>query len=150
MGRKVNIVVDASGSMIEDDKNVVVEYLLNGIVNTIQSSKFNHVEFKLYQWGKETKQIKDIEKIKLKFAGKAGVEGLEILGHLIDKDEVVLLISDGNIERGERKKIEKLAENIITIYVGIDANKALLRDISTNKVVYSVMDFMQALFDAQK
>ena len=36
MGKMVNIVVDASGSMAEDDKNAVVKYLLIGISHAVE------------------------------------------------------------------------------------------------------------------
>ena len=84
MNKIVNIVVDASGSMAEDDKNGVVKYLLNGINNII--------EYKV--------QLKD------------------------------------------------LSTNIITIFIGLDANRAILKDIATENVVYSVTDFVQVIFDA--
>ena len=41
-----------------------------------------------------------------------------------------------------------MSENIIPVFVGIDANRTMLQDIATERVVYSVTDFMQAIYDA--
>lgn len=149
MEKVVNIIVDASGSMCEDEKNAVVKYLLNGISSAKRNFSIEQeISFNLFQWGKETKQIADIEKAKIIFEGKSDLKGLDEIGKIIDKQDSVLFISDGNLEISEKKKLKELSDNILTIYVGVDANKAVLQDISTNKVVYSVVDFMQALFDA--
>ena len=40
-----------------------------------------------------------------------------------------------------------MSVNIIPIFVGIDANRTILQDIATEKVVYSVADFMQAVYE---
>lgn len=148
MKKVINIIIDSSGSMAEDDKNTVVKYLINGICNASRNYITEDMSFNLFQWGKETKQIDDIEKAKLDFVGKANISGLEKIGQLINKEEAVLFVSDGNFGRLEKQRIINLSNNILSIYVGIDANKKVLKDISTNKEVYSVMDFMQALFDA--
>lgn len=149
MEKVINIIVDASGSMGEDEKNAVVKYLLNGISSARRSNSLGQeVLFNLFQWGKETKQIEDIEKAKISFEGKNDVRGLDELGKIIDKQDSILLISDGNFEISEKQKMKELSNNILPVFVGVDANRAVLQDISTNKVIYSVVDFMQALFDA--
>ena len=60
MSKIVNIVVDASGSMAEDDKNAVIKYLLNGICNVMGTPDFDSIEFALYQWGQESKKIENL------------------------------------------------------------------------------------------
>lgn len=79
MNKIVNIVVDASGSMAEDDKNGVVKYLLNGINNIIETNLFDDVKFILYQWGQEIKKFENFEKAKIEFAGGSNSLGLEEL-----------------------------------------------------------------------
>lgn len=150
MSKTVNILVDASGSMAEDDKNAVVKYLLNGISNVIESSEFQDIEFAFYQWGKTSKKIDSLEKAKIEFAGKSSMSGLEELKKMIDENDPMLLISDGNFNSGEKTHIKKLSVNIIPIFVGIDANRAMLKDIATERVVYSVTDFMQAIYNICK
>lgn len=145
--KSINIIVDTSGSMAEDEKNAVVKYLLNGISSAIRNNSLD-VSLSLFQWGIETKQIDSIERAKLCFAGRNGIDGLEELSSWINNQESIILISDGNFESDVKKKIKELSNNILPIFVGIDANRTILQDISTNKRVYSVVDFVQALFDA--
>lgn len=148
MAKDINIIVDASGSMIEDGKNTVIKYLINGICSAKRNGIFGDTSFKLFQWGEETKEIYDMEKAKINFSGKSKAEELKKINELINKRDAILFISDGNIESKEKNAIKKLSNNITTIYVGIDSNKKILKDISSNKVVYSVMDFVQAIIDA--
>lgn len=144
MNKKVNIVVDASGSMTEDDKNTVVRYILNGINNIKGKEEFEDYSFELFQWGESTKKIDDMEKGKIEYRGRAQRKGLMELDKLLD-DGAILLISDGNIEREEKKILKESSRKIVPICVGVDANRALLQDISTEKIVYSVVDLLQAI-----
>lgn len=145
--KSINIIVDASGSMAEDDKNAVVKYLLNGISNVIRNN-LSDVSLSLFQWGIETKQIDSIDTAKICYAGRNGVDGLEKISSRINNQEPIILISDGNFESDVKEKIKELSNIILPVFVGLDANRTVLKDISTNKRVYSVVDFVQALFDA--
>lgn len=147
MSKIVNIVVDASGSMAEDDKNAVVKYLLNGISNIMDTSDFSDVEFALYQWGQTSKKIESLEKAKIEFVGKSTLSGLEELKQMIDKNQTMIFVSDGNFNSGDKAHIKKMSANIIPIFVGIDANRTMLQDIATERVVYSVTDFVQVIYD---
>lgn len=148
MNKIVNIVVDASGSMAEDDKNGVVKYLLNGINNIIETNLFDDVKFILYQWGQEIKKYENFEKAKIEFAGGSNSLGLEELKKLLSKDQTIIFISDGNFDLEYKVQLKDLSTNIITIFIGLDANRAILKDIATENVVYSVTDFVQVIFDA--
>lgn len=148
MNKIVNIVVDASGSMAEDDKNGVVKYLLNGLNNIIETNLFDDVKFILYQWGQEIKKFENFEKAKIEFAGGSNSLGLEELKKLLSKDQTIIFISDGNFDLEYKVQLKDLSTNIITIFIGLDANRAILKDIATENVVYSVTDFVQVIFDA--
>lgn len=150
MGKIVNIVVDASGSMAEDDKNAVVKYLLNGISNVTELTDFRDVDFVLYQWGQTSKKIESLEKAKIEFAGKSQVSGLEELTQMIDENQPLIFISDGNFNSGDKASIKTLSKYIVSIFVGIDANRAILQDISTEGIVYAVTDFVQAIYETCK
>ncbi|MDU2569002.1 MAG: VWA domain-containing protein [Veillonella sp.] len=147
MSKIVNIVVDASGSMAEDDKNAVIKYLLNGICNVMGTPDFDSIEFALYQWGQESKKIENLEKAKIEFAGNSSLSGIEELKQMIDENQTMIFVSDGNFNSGDKVQIKKMSVNIIPIFVGIDANRSILKDIATEKVVYSVTDFMQAIHE---
>lgn len=148
MNKIVNIVVDASGSMAEDDKNGVVKYLLNGINNIIETNLFDDVKFILYQWGQEIKKFENFEKAKIEFAGGSNSLGLEEIKKILSKDQTIIFISDGNFDLEYKVQLKDLSTNIITIFIGLDANRAILKDIATENVVYSVTDFVQVIFDA--
>ena len=148
MNKIVNIVVDASGSMAEDDKNGVVKYLLNGINNIIETNLFDDVKFILYQWGQEIKKFENFEKAKIEFAGGSNSLGLEEIKKLLSKDQTIIFTSDGNFDLEYKVQLKDLSTNIITIFIGLDANRAILKDIATENVVYSVTDFVQVIFDA--
>lgn len=45
--KNINIIVDASGSMGEDEKNAVVKYLLNGM-SSVQKNKSLDISLSLY------------------------------------------------------------------------------------------------------
>lgn len=150
MNKIVNIVVDTSGSMAEDDKNAVVKYFLNGIVNILKTSEFDNIDFILYQWGEESKKIESLQNAKLEFKGKASITGIEILQQYIDRNQSVIFVSDGNLSKQEKVGIRDLSVNILPIFVGIDANKAILKEIATKNLVYSIPDFMQCVYDASR
>lgn len=150
MNKIVNIVVDTSGSMAEDDKNAVVKYFLNGIVNIHETSEFDNIDFVLYQWGEESKKIESLINAKLEFKGKASISGIEILRQHIDRNQSVIFVSDGNLSKQEKAGIKELSVNILPIFIGIDTNKAVLKEIATEKVVYSIPDFMQCVYDASR
>jgi hypothetical protein len=150
LGKIINIVVDTSGSMTEDDKNGVVKYLLNGINNISETTDFKNIEFILYQWGSISKKIGNIDKAKLEFAGRGTIEGLDELSKMIDDNQALIFISDGNFTLKETEKIKKLSKSIVSIFIGVDANRLMLQKVSSEKIVYSVTDFVQAIYDIYK
>lgn len=150
MNKKINIVVDSSGSMSEEDKNAVVKYLLNGISNVMELSDFHGVEFELYQWGKNSKKLGCLNNVKIEFTGRATIEGLNVLSQTIDENQPIIFISDGNFEVENINILQNMSNDIIPVFVGTDANRVLLKEVAANKVIYSVTDFMQALYEARK
>lgn len=149
MSKIINIVVDASGSMAEDDKNAVVKYLINSICNIKQTSEFCDVEFVLFQWGNNSVKFENIEKAKLEFKGKTSYDDFAPIEGEIEYENPMILISDGGFSRNDKLKIEKLSRQILPIFIGIDANRSILKDIATDKVVYSATDLMQVLVEAK-
>lgn len=149
MIKEINIIVDASGSMMEDDKNAVVKYLLNGICNVKKSQDFLGVEFVLYQWGEKSIKHESIEKAKVEFAGKALLDGLKMIAGSIVDTVPLILVSDGGFSSDAKTYLKKMSKRIIPIFVGNDADRAMLQAVSTDNVVYSIADFMQALSEAK-
>ena len=149
MGKVINVVVDASGSMVEDDKNAVVKYLINGICNIRKSADYEDIEFVLYQWNNNSFKFDDFEKAKIEFKGKSSFEDLISIENEIDVNCPLILVSDGGFSYTDKNQIVKLSRKIIPIFVGIESNRSILKDIATDKVVYSVADFVEALDEAR-
>lgn len=149
MRKTVNVVIDVSGSMAEDGKDTVVKYLLNGISGS-QRTVFadDELHFYFYTWGKCAESIPSEMAAKISFGGKADVSGLEKLKELMDASIPLIFISDGNFEKKCIEKIKSMSYNILPIFIGTDENISRLEEISSNKMVYSVVDFVQAICDA--
>ena len=92
-------------------------------------------------------KIENFEKAKIEFAGKSPLSGLEELKKMIDENQTMIFVSDGNFNSADKVQIKKMSVKIIPIFVGIDANRTILQDIATENVVYSVTDFMQAIYE---
>ena len=107
MGKVINVVVDASGSMAEDDKNAVVKYLINGICNVKQEALYRDTQFVLFQWNSASVKFDDMEKAKIEFRGRSSFEDLEPIIDEIDSDSSIILISDGGFGNNEKNKIRK-------------------------------------------
>ena len=95
-----------------------------------------------------TGPLANLENAKIEFSGKASKSELSTLRPLIDENQPLIFISDGNFNSEEKNSIKTLSHFIVPIFVGVDADRASLQNISTEGIVYSVPDFMQALFDA--
>ena len=69
---------------------------------------------------------------------------------MIDDNQALIFISDGNFTLKETEKIKKLSKSIVSIFIGVDANRLMLQKVSSEKIVYSVTDFVQAIYDIYK
>ena len=57
----VHVIVDASGSMVEDSKRGIVKYILVGMEHVHQWTNFSSCEYKVYQIGEKTGYIGTLE-----------------------------------------------------------------------------------------
>lgn len=144
--KKINVIIDTSGSMAEDGKNAVVKYLINCIMNLKENPDFSDYSFDYYQWGYDSGKINNIESYKFSYSGKIDDKLTPLLENM-NKDERLLLISDGNLEKKQKELLKKMECRKYSVFIGADANKSLLRDISTNKKVYSGVDILQVIKD---
>lgn len=105
------IVIDTSGSMMEDGKKSVIMYIINAIRNTLTEKP------KIYTWDKEIKPFSG----KLKFGVTNDSSSLL---SFFDKhnDEPVLLITDGCFSSNIKSIIKKHSKKLVCILVGIDSN----------------------------
>ena len=119
------IIIDTSGSMMEDGKKSVIMYIINTIRNTLEE------ELSIYLWDKEIKQFSG----KLEFGVKNDPASL---ANFLDKyyDEPVILITDGCFS----SYIKSIIKKIVCILVGIDSNIITLQKIIGADNVYEASD----------
>lgn len=141
MSMKINVVIDTSGSMAEEDKNAVIKYVLN----TICGLDLGNVEFSFFQLGTQTKKLENITKEKLMFGGAFRGSAIDELKAILENEAPIILLSDGNIETDIKSKLFSIENDIIPVWIGMDANIACLEAIAKDKRVYSVPDVMQAV-----
>lgn len=105
------ILIDTSGSMMEDGKKSVIMYVINTIKNTLS------VEPTVYTWDKEIKP----------FSGKIefGISNdSSSISSFFDEhnDEPIVLITDGCFSSNIKSIIKKHSLKIVCILVGIDSS----------------------------
>lgn len=143
--KMINIVIDSSGSMQEDDKNAVIKYLLSSINNAKYMGDLKNIRFDFFCLGTNTFKMK--EETKIKFSGDINLENISKLKDIINMEYSTILISDGNLDTKVKEEIKKIFKNLFCIYIGIDANLNILKYISSTNKVYSVIDIFQLLDD---
>ena len=142
----VHIIIDASGSMIEDSKNGIIKYMLTGMKHIHARNSTSNTEYKVYQWGRKTAYLgtlADYEKVL--YEGNVTEEGVNILLDLIPKEDTILLLSDGNISEKEGALLKSAFENIFSIAVGADADLYSLEDICNRARVYYPIDYIKIM-----
>lgn len=105
------ILIDTSGSMMEDGKKSVIMYVINTIRNTLPE------EPSVYTWDKEIKPFSG----KLEFGT---TNSLGTFSSFLDEhnDEPLLLITDGCFSSNIKSIIKKHSKKLVCILVGIDSN----------------------------
>lgn len=117
------ILIDTSGSMMEDGKESVIMYVLNTIKNTLT------VEPTVYTWDKEIKP----------FSGKIefGISNdSSSISSFFDEhnDEPIILITDGCFSSNIKSIIKKHSLKIVCILVGIDSSiVSMQRTVGVNR-----------------
>lgn len=141
----INIVIDSSGSMQEDDKNAVIKYLLISINNSKYMEDLKNINFEFFCLGTNTFKMK--EESKIEFSGDINLEKVNKLKDIINTEYTTILISDGNLDNEVKKEIKKIFENLFCVSIGIDSDLNVLKYISSSNKVYSVVDIFQLLND---
>lgn len=138
----VNVLVDASGSMVENGKESVVKYLIYAINGYANEDK--RIFIKLFQWGNGIKEIESISKVELG-EGRASEEVAVFLrDHSGDKN---LIITDGGFTRETKNGIRNIPDkkNIYYVGVGCDCNMPSLRNVADSERIYLAQDAIVCL-----
>ena len=112
MTRMVNIIIDASGSMGDDEKNNIIEYIFPNVKNMLKDY------INIFSWNNE---IKKVEKLKdISYIGKTNIK--ELLSFVeSNNEEYNLIFSDFNYSSSEFKRIYN--DKVFYIGIGFDRKK---------------------------
>lgn len=140
MPKYLNVLIDTSGSMVEDCKNAVVKYLLNAI-----TSYDGIVVTNCYLVGNQCIKVEDMSGLKITYGGQMKATAINDYFREISAQENTLLISDGCFDYDTEKSISKQRDNVVCIAVGEDAMLNNLQHCSKNKKVYLAEDVNAAI-----
>lgn len=138
----VNVLVDASGSMVENGKEAVVKYLLYAINGYANEDK--RLFIKLFLWGSSLKEIESISKAEL----GEGRASEEVAGFLRDHSkDMNLVITDGGFTRETKNGIRNILDRKDIYYVGVgcDCNMPSLRNVADSEHIYLAQDVIACL-----
>ena len=134
--KQIQIVVDVSGSMLEDGKSSVVKYLLFAAERLC--GQFG-LEPQLWQWGQEVAPLESAEQ--LVFSGRADERAL--LGFLEGRGAAAVL-SDGAFSSRALQQMKEL-EHVHILAVGGDCGLPQLRKYAGAGKVFPAADLTACL-----
>ena len=130
---RLHIIFDASGSFCEPGKKHMLNYLGNTAMN-LSFMSWARVEFVFYTWNDELCEVEDVATIPTE-----GIADTNVLCNFLSKltdNEAVILITDGNFENTDKKKLKKVAnwlgKRFAVVAAGYDAAKVQLQSLSNN------------------
>lgn len=141
---KVNVLIDASGSMTENGKISIMKYVINAVEGYSAEEESIDLSLYLYQWGDSIEHISNVGE----FRSKEGtVEGDVIKFVSEHSKEAVLIISDGGFSRKMKREFRQLQtrENIYFVGVGCDCNFPAIRSLTDDKNVFRAQDIITCL-----
>lgn len=114
---KVFLLIDASGSMIENEKSSILMYIYRPFKKIIGDRLL------AYSWGDEIKEISKVSELKMQ--GKINNETTEKFLNNLEENSHLVIMSDGSFETDIFKKLEKKV-NIYFVGIGSDVDKKIL------------------------
>lgn len=123
------ILIDTSGSMMEDGKRSVIMYVLNTIKNIAAG------EPEIYLWSSEIKP----------FCGKMEFGAANDLNSISDflslhKDKPILIITDGCFPQRIKSVLKEHSGNLVFIIVGVDSSVTALQKLFGANNVFEAAD----------
>ncbi|EFG29619.1 VWA domain-containing protein [Fusobacterium periodonticum] len=114
---KVFLLIDTSGSMIENEKSSILMYIYRPFKTIIGDRLL------AYSWGDEIKEISKVSELKMQ--GKINNETTEKFLNNLEENSHLVIMSDGSFETDIFKKLEKKV-NIYFVGIGSDVEKKIL------------------------
>ena len=114
---KVFLLIDTSGSMIENEKRSILKYVYRPFKTIIGDRLL------AYSWGDETKEVSKVSELRMQ--GKINNETTEKFLNNLEENSHLVIMSDGSFETDIFKKLEKKV-NIYFVGIGSDVDKKIL------------------------
>lgn len=153
--KKNNIIIDVSGSMKEDGKNFLLDYIFQSIVNLTKKDDFSKFVFDIYIWQDNILKIypseedtKKKSKIKLQDLDFSIKQNEKALTEFIENnsDSSIMLITDGNFSNNFRKTLEKIGKNnpLVLLQFGNDYNN-FTNKITKKELIFKTSELISAI-----
>ena len=114
---KVFLLIDTSGSMIENEKPSILMYIYRPFKTIIGDRLL------AYSWGDEIKEVSKVSELRMQ--GKINNETTEKFLNNLEENSHLVIMSDGSFETDIFKKSEKKV-NIYFVGIGSDVDKKIL------------------------
>lgn len=138
------ILVDVSGSMMEEGKGSVVRYLLHAI-KALYTDEYTQTDYKIFMWNDEIVEY-DLD-TKIAFKGKNNENILsEFLNQCCYK--ALLFMGDGNYSDKVMKVISECkTERKLALMIGADCNRVKLQRVFGTSNIYDAADVVACISD---
>ena len=140
MAKCIGIVVDTSGSMVEDCKGAVVKYVLNTIASVMEEDE---ASYKMYLVGNEAITVENMANVKISYGGELTISAVR--NAFADACDGYLLVSDGCFNSEIESLLTKYKNHIISVAIGSDVMLNNLQRCSRDKKVYQASDIIAAI-----
>lgn len=114
---KVFLLIDTSGSMIENEKPSILMYIYRPFKTIIGDRLL------AYSWGDEIKEVSKVSELRMQ--GKINNETTEKFLNNLEENSHLVIMSDDSFETDIFKKLEKKV-NIYFVGIGSDVDKKIL------------------------
>ena len=114
---KVFLLIDTSGSMIENEKRSILKYVYRPFKTIIGDRLL------AYSWGDEIKEVSKVSELRMQ--GKINNETTEKFLNNLEENSHLVIMSDGSFETDIFKKLEKKV-NMYFVGIGSDVDKKIL------------------------
>lgn len=142
MNIKVNIVMDASGSMSENGKVSIMKYVINSAEG--HSREDGTITISIYQWGDKIEPLNNLAEFRIQDASSEG-DIVEFVNE--HRGEKILILSDGGFSIKTKRAVRGMQgkENVFCIGVGCDCNFPAIRSLMDDKNIFKPQDIIACL-----
>jgi len=130
---KVFLLIDTSGSMIENEKPSILMYIYRPFKTIIGDRLL------AYSWGDKIKEVSKVSELRMQ--GKINNETTEKFLNKLEENSHLVIMSDGSFEIDIFKKLEKKV-NMYFVGIGSDVDKKILEYIFGKNNYFEAYDIL--------